>query len=291
MRMTRRRRGQSLREGKPGTDTLRGSWTPEGSPTTRTSSLADIVPCCSTGSAQTLGRWPSCKEEPMKWRVKATDPGPVSRAGSRNREGARTTSGRLRLPTGMLCRGAASSIRSERSDCSSGSEAAESPRATDCRRVERPGTSGAPSLRESRCCRHPAKPGGSTGGTSGLPKAWLPLPALTATAGTDPTCGSAAGGHVLTQPTAARERLAASSRFRWASARSRRSCLVMVPHGYLYDYNSTLGQYESRPGRGPSSTLSRPGCPGRRLEGIGGVPPDAGEAAAIPGVAPRPLDS
>ena len=189
----------------------------------------------------------------MKWRVRAAYPGPVSRAHSRDREGARTTSGRLRLlPTGMLCRGAASSIRSGRSDCSSGREAAECPRATDCPRVERPGTSGAPSLRDSRCCRHPAKPGGSTGGTSGLAEAWLPLPALTATAGTDQTGGSAVPGHVG-----------------------------------LYDYNSTLGQCGSRPYRGPSSTLSRPGCPGRRLEGIGGVRPDAGEAAAIPGVAPR----
>jgi hypothetical protein len=127
------------------------------------------------------------------------------------------TSGRLRLlPIGMLCRGAASSIRSGSSDCSSGREAAEYPRATDCPRVERPGTSGAPSLRVSTCCRHLAKPGGSTGGTSGLAEAWLPLPALTATAGTDQTCGSAVPGHVG-----------------------------------LYDYNSTLGQCGSRPYRGP----------------------------------------
>jgi hypothetical protein len=88
--------------------------------------------------------------------------------------------------------------------------------------------------------RHLAKPGGSTGGTSGLAEAWLPLPALTATAGTDQTGGLAAPGHVLTQSTAARERLAAFSRFRWASARSRRSCLVTVPHGYQYNPRSAL---------------------------------------------------
>jgi hypothetical protein len=142
------------------------------------------------------------------------------------------------LPTGMLCRGAASSIRLGRSDCSSGREAAECPRATDCPRVERPGTSGAPSLRDSRCCRHPAKPGGSTGGTSGLAEAWLPLPARTATAGTDQTCGLAAPGHVLTQPTATRERLAAFRRFRWASARfapflprrHRWACMTIIVH-------------------------------------------------------------
>jgi hypothetical protein len=256
MRMTRRRRGQSLREGKPGTDTLRASWTPEGSPTTRTSSLADDRPLLLNWSAQTLGRWPGLQGR--TYEVASEGPHIVGPCHQHLLEIARALGRRVvasaSLPTGMLCRGAASSIRSGRSDCNSGREAAEFPRATDCPRVERPGTSGAPSLPDSRCCKPPAKPGGSTGGTSGSADAWLSVPALTATVGTDQTCVSATPGHVLTRSTAARERLAAWSRFRWASVRSRRCCLVTVPHGYRY--NPRSGLHDGR------DTLSRSLGPG-----------------------------
>jgi hypothetical protein len=84
------------------------------------------------------------------------------------------------LATGMPCRGAASSIRSGRSDCSSGRGAAGCPRATDCRRRETAGTSGAPSLRDSTCCRRPPRPDRNRGDTSGSVAAWLlpPGPSL-----------------------------------------------------------------------------------------------------------------
>src|SRR4029077_1577183 len=67
-------------------------------------------------------------------------------------------------PTGMPGRDAASSIRLGRSGCSSGRPAAARPRATDCRTRETVGTSRAPSLRRSTCCKHPTRPERNRGG-------------------------------------------------------------------------------------------------------------------------------